>query len=145
MSGVDRVVGNPQAMFEYQPPAVLNQAAPVNGDWYTILAATALVRVYGVTVNIEDDNEDLEVQITIDGELIGAVAVTATNSTNYFVIIYGDAIARVDRCTISATLYQGYEAFLCEGHNVEVEVRKITANGTGNLTGIVLYGVLAEC
>ena len=40
----------------------------------------------------------------------------------------------------TSNLYQ--IPFIIEGKSVKVEVRKTTAAGAGNLTGIVAYGVL---
>jgi hypothetical protein len=133
----------PRAMFEYQAPAVLNQATPVNGTFYTILDTTKYVRVYDIGINIEDADEDLEVQVTVDGETIAASAATCTHSTSYFCVLHVNPITRVDYIgIISNTNFQFGSHAILEGHSVKIEVRKTSANGAGNLTGIVTYGVL---
>lgn len=154
--GVDREAGNPRRMFEYQAPAVLNQAAPVQNSWYWILGTgttggsiTTSVehcRVYKISVNVEDTNEDLELMIVIDGETLGGVAgVTATHSTDYYGYIRPYAVPRTDHAFLDTTVnIPSLLAFVCEGHAVAVAVRKTTATGVGNLTGIVMYGVLRD-
>lgn len=135
-------------IFEYQAPATLNQATPVNGTWYEIggtgyWATKKHVRIYGISVNIEDANEDIEVQITIDGETIAALATTCTHSTNYYCRLYPDAIDRVDEIDMdSSAVWTTYKSFVVEGKSVKIEVRKTSANGAGNLTAIVIYGML---
>lgn len=132
-------------MFEYQPPAVLNQAAPVQNTWYTILDTTANVRVYHIHVNIEDDDETLEIRLTIDGEVLtGSNA--CTHSVDYSIGYHCSAITGTDFLEFDTvpTHFDKYRAFLCEGLSVKFEVRKTTAAGTGNLTGIVMYGVVAS-
>lgn len=146
-SDVDRYIGGRSQIYEYQAPAVLNQAAPVNGTFYDILAATANVRVMRIAVNVEDANEDLEVQAIVDGETIAAVAETATHSTTYFAFQSPDAVARTDRlalATATSTVRASMPSHLFDGKSVQVQVRKTSANGAGNLTGIVQYGVLKD-
>jgi len=130
---------------EYQEPAVLNQAGPVQNTWYEILPATDNARIYQIYVNIEDDDETLEVRMTIDGEvLVGSNA--CTQSVSYSMDIFGDAITRTDSLEFDKVPadYVKMRAFLIEGKSVKIEVRKTTAAGSGNLTGIVMYGVIAS-
>ena len=130
---------------EYQAPVALNQATPVQDTWYEILAATDNVRVYHIYVNVEDANETLDVRLTIDGEvLVGANA--CTESISYSMDIFGDAITRTDSLEFDKVPndYVKMRAFMIEGKSVKVEVRKTTNAGAGNLTGIVMYGVLAS-
>lgn len=132
--------GAPPAIFEYQPPATLNQAAPVQNTWYDILPATAHVRVYKVAVNVEDTNETLEVQAIIDGKTIAADDQACTHSTNYNAYVVPNAIGRVDQIALTTSRVQ--EAIIFEGRSVQIQVRKTTAAGAGNLTAVVAYGVL---
>lgn len=132
------------AMFEYQPPAVINQAAPVQNTWYTLLEATDYVRVYQVAANIEDTNETLEVEVVIDGETLPGVPFAATHSTVYYAYVDPDAINRVDGVGLNTPHTGIYRAFMIEGHNVRIRVRKTTAAGVGNLTAIAIWGVLTD-
>jgi hypothetical protein len=131
----------PRAMFEYQAPAVLNQAAPVQDTWYTVLDTVSNARVYQAGMNVEDTDETLEVKVTLDGITIGTVAIAATHSTAYYLYWVFDPITRTTKISLSTT-FQHARSFLLEGHSVKVELRKTSANGAGNLTGIVMYGVL---
>ena len=128
---------------EYQEPATLNQANPVQNTWYEILSATSNVRVYHIFVNVEDTNETLEVRMTIDGEvLVGSNA--CTQSVSYSIDMFGDAITRTDSLEFDKVPddFTRYRAFLVEGKSVKIEVRKTTNAGAGNLTGLVMYGVI---
>jgi hypothetical protein len=136
--------GPPPLFFEMQTPAVLNQAAPVQNQWYQLLPATANCRLYRVAINIEDVDETIAARVIVDGETFTG-AIGATHSTIYFVYQYPNAITRVMQINYnSSATYSGYASPLFEGHSVAVDVRKTTAAGAGNLTGIALYGVLAD-
>jgi len=131
-----------EQVYEYQPPAVLNQAAPVQNDWYDLLPVTRNCRVKQIHVNIEDNDETLEVRMTIDGEVMtGSNA--CTHSTNYPVGVHADAELMTDvlEFDTTPTHFGKYRSFLKEGKSIQIEVRKTTAAGTGNLTGIVTFGV----
>lgn len=131
------------AVFEFQTPSTLDQAGPVQNTYYPILDIDELARVYRIGVNIEDADEDLQVRITVDGQVIDGDQITATHSTKYHCYLYANAIGKVIKNTINTSVaYSSYMAFLLEGHEIKVEVRKTTANGAGKLTGIVAYGVL---
>ena len=126
---------------EYQAPATLNQAAPVTDTWYVILDTTENGVIYQVSVNVEDANEDLEVRITIDGEVLTHSGWTANHSTTYYIYLFADAINRSDRLYHSTDFRLILYHAPLGGHSVKVEVRKTTATGAGNLMGIVEYGV----
>lgn len=125
--------------YEYQDPAVLNQAAPVQNTWYTLLDTTNHCRIQVIGINVEDANETLDLKITVDGETINT-AVAATHSTNYYPYVYVNAITQAPAISFPTTV--NARAYIIEGHSVKVELRKTTAAGAGNLTGIVVYGVL---
>lgn len=125
-------------IYEYQPPATLDQAAPVQNTWYTILNTTHNIQVLVIAVNIEDTNEDLEVQVTVDGETIAGYGVTATHSTSYYAYFLPSAISGIDQLSLANTS-ANIKHPLLTGKSVKIEVRKTTAAGAGNLTGIVIY------
>ena len=129
----------PQYVPELQACATLNQAAPVQNTWYPILATTRNVRVYGVVVKVADTGEDLQIKLTVDGvELASSANLVAAANTGYYVYLLpyvtGCFIQHDDNASGKA------RAFLMEGRSVKVEVRKVTANGAGNLQGCVVYG-----
>ena len=132
------------AMFEYQAPAVLNQAAPVQNTWYTILDTTRCVCVYQIGVGVEDTDETLECQITVDGETIAAVGRVSLHSTELGVYVKASSITLVDNAIITPIANVLGVTMVVEGHSVKVQVRKTTATGIGNLTGIVTWGQLAK-
>ena len=136
--GADYEIG--PKVFEYQTPLVINQAGPNQNQWYSF-GIIRNARVYEIAVNIEDTNETLEIQATVDGETIQAAGWAATHSTAYFVIRAVNPITRVDYLegtyTSLTTLLQ---SFVMEGRVIEISVRKTTAAGVGNLTGIITWG-----
>lgn len=129
-------------MFENQTPKTLTQGAPVQNTWYEALPETALCRVYGFGICIEDADETLQVRVTIDGIASTPADITATHSTPYYIIRKLDAINRTvtyDQVAATPPL-----TFMCEGKKVKIEVRKTTALGAGNLQAVVDYGVLKD-
>ena len=130
-------------MFEWQAPATLNQAAPVQNTWYVLLAETANCRVYDIGVNVEDANETVECRITIDGQAMTPLPAALSHSTEYWVGINIAPITRVAQSKITGN-EPDYRGWVCEGHTVKIEVRKTTATGAGNLTGCATYGVMVN-
>jgi len=128
-------------IWQYQTPATLNQPNPTQNLWYDLLPETENVRVYAIGVNIEDANEDVECQILVDGGTLGAVGATLTHSTIYYVYLRPEPISRVVDVHLLADpeIVRHGRAYLIEGLTVQIQVRKITALGAGNLTGVVSY------
>lgn len=131
------------AIWEYQPPSTLDQAAPVQNNWYDVLPETDNCRVYIATVNIEDVNETLGVQILVDGETIEANTLAATHSTDYTAWLLGNAIDQTDRVGLLtfAQARGANRAYLIEGRSIQIQARKTTAAGAGDLTGIATFAV----
>ena len=139
------VHGDRIQLYETQARSQLNQAGPVQNTWYDLLPATDNARVYKASVNIEDVNETLECQAIVDGVTIPAVALACNHSTNYYITVKMDAITRTIYMEISATAADSNRvAFILEGLSVQIQVRKTTAAGAGNLTGVCFYGVKAH-
>ena len=124
-------------VFKHQPDAVLDQAAPVQNTWYTILETTN-ARINQIAISVAGTGEDLEVQITRDGELdtcIAAVSVAAGAIHRAYIMTYATGSRTVIGSAATAYLAMLNAPF--EARNVKIEVRKITANGAGNLQGSV--------
>ena len=137
--------GGRLGIFEYQTPATLDQSTPVQNTWYTLLDTTANVRLQDIAITIEDTNETLQCQITIDGETLEAGSLAATHSTIYEAYIKLNSIGRKEEVIlIQNDLIPQYRPFLIEGKSVKIEVRKTTAAGTGDLSCIATYGVLKD-
>ena len=124
-------------VFEHQPDAILNQAAPVQNTWYTVLEETN-VRVNMIAISIATTGEDLEVQITRDGELdvcLAGVTVNPAASHRAYLATYNygnRTIVGASGGTQMAMINSFFEA-----RSVKIEVRKVTANGAGNLSAAV--------
>lgn len=123
-------------VFQQQADAVLDQVAPVQNTYYTILDTTKNVKIDSVWIEIEDTNETLQVKITIDGEIWTSSGLAATHSTSYYVY--------KDQATATLQIDSNRRAFMYEhegeARSIKVEVRKTTAAGTGNLEGRVVHG-----
>ncbi len=112
------------------------------GTYYEILPETKVCRVYAIGVNIEDVNEDIRIQVTIDGIVKMMSFGTFTHSTTYYIRKTQDPIGRTSGYWWSITPIPA--SFVLNGKSVKIEVTKYTANGTGNLTSVCEYGVLKD-
>ena len=133
-----------KGMFEYQAPAVLNQAGPNINQWYDILPETENVRIYRIGCGVLLANETLAVQILIDGQVIDGVGFVCAFGVDHYAYMYSAGIGRTDNIYLSNVVAdEMHKAFMIEGRVVQVQMRKTTANGAGNLSGIVMYGQLS--
>ena len=108
---------------EHQADAVLSQANPVSGTWYTVLGTTKNVRIISIGAIITwatTQPTPLEVVVTIDGQTIIFSVINPVSGQIY----YGD-MTRVN--TTEQPLYsetnESYRPFLLEGRSVKVEAR----------------------
>ena len=124
----------------YQPPEVLNQANPTQNLFYTIGNVMLNAVIYTIAVNIEDTNETLEVQAIVDGETITAAAGACVHSNSYTAFLQADAVNRQDWLALKQFSQSTDRSHQFEGRSVEIQVRKTTAAGVGNLTGVVMWG-----
>ena len=139
---------SPKYLFEYQAPATLTQAAPVQNTWYYILGTAATpvknVKIYKIAVSVATANETLELQGILDGETIAAMAKAATFGNIYFAFNRLNGSALTDNFelddTVAANRY--HAGLFLEAKEARIMVRKTTATGAGTLTGICQYGML---
>lgn len=121
------------AVPEHQANATLNQAAPVQNTWYTILATTTNARILLIGIAVAVANETLECRLTVDGVVYTGIQAAIAGT------IYGLNFDRNGNFYTSIVDFASYRAFLIEGRSVTVEVRKTTATGAGALTGQVMW------
>lgn len=131
-----KVESTPQRTYEHQPEAALNQAAPVSTTWYTVLAETALCKVHHIMFRVQTTGEDLECELTVDGEVYTATQ-AAVAGTAYYLTIQPTSAA-----TPSGTKQDVYNGNPIEGKLIQVRLRKTSAAGAGNLQGYVGYDTL---
>ena len=124
-------------IFQHQPDAYLDQAAPVQNTWYTVLDTVKNAVVYMIVSLIATTNETIEMRLTVDGNVITAVPAAYTADSNYYARISGLVAGNIVNST---TLYNlmSYGPLFCR--SVKVEIRKTTAAGAGNLSCRVFYG-----
>lgn len=123
---------------EHQPDAVLNQVAPIQNVWYTIMDTTLNCRVISISITVATTGETLEARVIIDGQVLTSPGVACGAGTPYFVCIY----AATGQLLILAAGGLGNNVFPSfEGRSIRVEVRKTTAAGAGNLIGRVVHAI----
>lgn len=120
---------------EHQPDAFINQANPVQGQWYTILPTTTRVRLYNCAVLVMTTAETLEVEWVVDGQTY-VIAIPAAGTTWYYILRDPTGAALV---AATAITYPHYKAFNFPGRSFRIRVRKTTNNGNGNIIGRVIH------
>ncbi len=122
-------------VFKLQTDESLDQANPVQNQWYPIMDAKNNVRLLVCRVSIETTSEDIEVRWTIDGITLSQTQAAAVAGTAYFLYKWFSGSALV--FTTSNSLALQYTFLECR--SAKVEIRKTTNNGSGNLKGNVTY------
>ena len=109
---------------EHQADAVLSQANPVSGTWYTVLDTTKNVRIIAIFTNITwatTQPTPLEVRITIDGQTEIFHLDNPTSTTWYELIAWADGGTGG---FLSAEDYKNLNRpFNLEGRSVKIEAR----------------------
>jgi hypothetical protein len=128
---------------ELQADAILNQAAPVQNTWYTVLDTTENVRVLNILFTVGVPNEDVEVELTIDGRTFVAGQAPATGASIYYFVLADSVLATMDfgfNTELAATVPTWVlRPFLIECRSLRVRIRKTSANGAGILSCGVHY------
>lgn len=128
-------------VFKHQADATLDQAAPVQNTYYTVLDTKYDVRIYAIYAAVAATGETLNVKITIDGQVLeDPTGQAATAGTVYMIVKKLTANAAAPAIRFTST--DSGEPFLFEGHSVKVEIRKTTNAGAGNITARVIHGKL---
>lgn len=154
-SNVKREAGNPGHISKYQAVATVAAVGAIQNEWQWVLGtgntagveATNVenVRIYDISTHMTVANETIEIKITIDGQTIDNIAngVAQDHSSEYQWYKSPIAISGIDSVYAYKAAPQNItKAFLVEGSNVSVAIRKTTATGLNDLHGIVTYGVL---
>ncbi|MBA7644010.1 hypothetical protein ES703_51745 [subsurface metagenome] len=138
MSGADY---HPRTGGAYSPPALkcarTTTPAAVQNTYYMVVDLTNII-VYDVQMAITIADEDLEWRILVDGFTYTSIPFTATADTIYRLKFR----TNVTTCTIifDETIVDHQPGEFFQGKTVSCEVRKITNNGAGALTGKVIHG-----
>ena len=109
-------------VFKHQADATIDQANPVSGTWYTVLDTTKNVRLIGISCRTGKTTpgtvSNLNIQVTIDGQVLPAGAVDPTANTVY-------NITNPSAPDLRLTTSDRSSSFLLEGRSVKVEVKVI--------------------
>lgn len=123
-------------LYEQQADAALNQASPVSGTKYEVLATAKNVRLIGISVQCTWTVQPtpLEIHVTIDGQTVTFTFTDPVTATNYFAKnASGSAETAQELSTTEPTV-----AFLREGKSVKVEA-EITGGTVSNLSARVKH------
>jgi len=120
-----------------QPDAVLAQAAAVQNTWYVLLPATGrYTKIIEVFMMITVANETLEIETTVDG-LVKTGTIAATFNQDYQ-LRHGTTTVADTWIPVAALTYSLLDY---NGHDIQIRLRKTTANGAGTLYGKVIYAL----
>ena len=128
--------------WKFKPLAVLDQAAPVFNQWYTVLDTTSKIRLYSISlkqVNDEIADKGIGVQVIIDGVTTSASSTTCGSG----VVNYSYLNNNLDGFAIDTPIKAvGYYVAL-HGKSIKVQVKNTSALGTNQrLYGYVRYAQL---
>lgn len=130
----------PPKSYERQADAVLDQANPVAGYQYEVLATTRNVRIYSITIQVTwtVQPSPLQVWITIDGQTYECFRIDPVTATPYQLHTF-----RIDlnRNMIDVASGVTPSGFVLEGKSVRVQAETV-AGTSSNMTCRVKYGVL---
>lgn len=121
--------------WKQQFPVETVQANPVIDTWYTLLDTSEDIRLIITSFYVATTGENLQVRLTMNGELFTGNAAACAPDTRFFMAFSGyNGLPE-----ITGTDFMPYKPFIVENTGLKVEIRKTTANGTGNLIGLVSY------
>ena len=125
-------------VFQHQPDAVLNQANPVSGTKYEVLAETKNVRIIGIVVvcTWTVQPTPLEIHVTIDGQAIKHSQTDPESAKFYYPTINRQSFEQGQVMDVGAQ--QSNIPFLYEGRSIKVEA-EITGGTVSNLSARVKY------
>ena len=130
----------PSGNIQQQIPARIDQAAPVQNTWYTVLAATGVyTRIADVVFEVLVANETIEVEVTI-GATGAQVGIQACAFGTDYRLLHSFDPGNVDLLYAPAA-GAGDRNLDLVGTNALVRIRKTTANGAGNLRCKVIYAI----
>ena len=123
-------------IFKHQDDATINQANPVSGTKYEVLAETKNVRIISIAVRCTWTVQPtpLEVWITVDGQTMRFYFPDPISDTWYKGYIADESVEGYLTVDYAAQ----YRAFLLEGRSVKVEA-EITGGTVSNLSARVKW------
>jgi hypothetical protein len=126
-------------IYQHQADASIDQAAPAQNTWYTVLNTTVGgVRIIIAEIEVATAAETLELEIVIDGNTLTAAA--AVNFATPYFWRFNSGWA--DTQFLDANEPSLYRPFVIEGASVGIRARKTTANGAGNLKSVIKWARL---
>lgn len=133
---------NKHTFLKFQTPIAFTQAGAVQNTWYTVLS---VVNTPGLLKHIfpgiDTANEDLEVEVTIDGELITPDPSNCVADTDYECYFLGDVSATVNKIGILAVDGTNRALDLPFKKTLLIRARKTSVIGAGELFCGVIYAL----
>lgn len=118
--------------------AALNQAAPVQNTWYTV-ANLRDVRLNRIHFTVQTTGETLELELTIDGVMLGVVSQAVAAGAGYTVNEIYLSWDGTHYFVVSTTNNVIGDIPFFECQSLLVRIRKTTNTGAGNLRAAVSY------
>ena len=120
---------NPSNRWRVQDNIRLNQAAPIQNQWYIVVPFTGVYTwVKYICCAIQTANETVEIEVTIDGVVHTGLAALVAGNLN--TVYFSDTPAGATTFYIFANTRVSLDL---QGHDVQIRIRKTTALGAGNL------------
>ena len=130
------------ARLGFETPIAFQQAAAVQNTWYTVLTiANRAGLLKHIFPGMDTANEDLEVEVTIDGELITPEALNCVADTDYECYFFGDVSATVNKIGILAVDGTNRALDLPFKESLLIRARKTSVVGAGELFCGVIYAL----
>lgn len=127
----------PPTIFEYQSCAAVELVVPTQNTWYEVLNERNVL-IYGIAVRQDTTGEDLELRLTLNGEVYTAtIAAVAGTSYNILFRINYDGNVYI---SFGASASAETRAFMVIAKDAIVEIRKTSLNGAGKLWCSVAHG-----
>ena len=117
----------------FMGPLSLDQAAPIQNQWYPVMPETPNVRLIDMFTRVMAVGESIEGRIIADGRTYGIFTIAGVAGTVYEVTRATSPTPLLNIFTQAAINVGRNVAFLLEAKLMQIDVRKTTANGAGNL------------
>ena len=125
-------------MIQHQADAVLNQANPVSGTEYPVLATTNNVRIISIMAQVTWTVQPtpLEAHVYIDGQHLIYDFTDPVSATPY--MAFTTSAKTADSGDLGTTDYAQYRAFFLEGRSIRITI-ETTGGTSSNLSAKVKW------
>ena len=121
--------------YQVQPAEAIDQAAPGQNNWYLVGTVVGPGLLKDMASYVAVAGEDLEIRVTVDGIVItvGVARTHALGITQYPFIAISSVTWNIQFSAVPES------SDLPFALGLTMEIRKVTANGAGNLRGVFTW------